>query len=168
MRLSRRDLLRLAGAAGVASLVGCGPRLGTLGELLRSHLPLPEPFQVPLPVPPVARPVRSDGDTDYYELTQREAVRELLPGVPTPVWGYDGLFPGPTIVSRAGRRTVVRHRNELTVPVSVHLHGGHTPAEHDGYPTDLVLPVDGAGSSPAGSGHLGHDAGWSFHDGERD
>ena len=66
---------------------------------------------------------------------------EILPGVPTTIWGYDGRFPGPTIVSRSGRRTIVRHRNRLPVPVVVHLHGGRTPPEHDGYPTDLQLPA---------------------------
>jgi spore coat protein A len=65
---------------------------------------------------------------------------EIIPGLPTAIWGYDGTYPGPTLVSRSGRRTVVRHHNELPVPVVVHLHGGHTPAEHDGYPTDLLLP----------------------------
>jgi spore coat protein A len=60
--------------------------------------------------------------------------------VATPIWGYDGEFPGPTIVSRRGRTTIVTHRNELPVPVSVHLHGGHTPAGDDGYPTDLLFP----------------------------
>lgn len=35
---------------------------------------------------------------------------------------------------------MVRHKNELPVPTVVHLHGGRTPAEHDGYPTDVVQP----------------------------
>jgi spore coat protein A len=139
--LPRRRFLGLLGAAGAAAgLAGCGTE--TIGELLTSKLPLPQPFQVPLPVPPIARPERSDGDTDYYEITQRESEMEILPGVRTTIWGYDGRFPGPTLESRSGRRTVVRHRNELTVPVSVHLHGGRTPPEHDGHPTDLVLPDD--------------------------
>ncbi|MQA83702.1 MAG: multicopper oxidase domain-containing protein [Streptosporangiales bacterium] len=169
MSPSRRGFLGLlgaAGAVGVAGLAGCGFPRGTLGEPLTSELPLPRPFRVPLPVPRVARPVRSDGDTDYYEITQRESEVEILPGVRTAVWGYDGLFPGPTIESRSGRRTVIRHRNELPVPVAVHLHGGHTPPEHDGYPTDLVLPVGDA----ARSGYAGHAgrAGWSFHRGAKE
>jgi spore coat protein A len=44
----------------------------------------------------------------------------------------------------------VRHRNELPVPVVVHLHGGHTPAVHDGYPTDLLLPDGYSGHVHAG------------------
>jgi spore coat protein A len=34
-------------------------------------------------------------------------------------------------------------RNELPVPIVNHLHGGRTPPESDGYPTDLILPVGG-------------------------
>jgi spore coat protein A len=102
-------------------------------------------------VPPVLEPVRTDAEADYYELTQREDRVEILPGLDTPVWGYDGIFPGPTIEARSGRRVVVLHRNELPVPTVVHLHGGVTPPEHDGYPTDLILPADGSFD-----GHEGH------------
>lgn len=161
MRLSRRSVLGLLGAGAVAGLTGCDYPRGTLGEVLQSQLPRPRPYRVPLPVPPVARPVRGDGGTDYYQLTQREAEVELIPGVRTRIWGYDGVFPGPTIESRSGRRTVVRHRNELPVPVAVHLHGGHTPPEHDGYATDLLLP--------AGTASEGMDRpGWSFEEGEKE
>jgi spore coat protein A len=100
----------------------------------------------------VLSPSRTDGSGDYYEITQRVASAHIVPGVTTSIWGYNGIFPGPTIVSRSGRRTVITHRNELPVPVSVHLHGGKMPPEHDGYPTDLINP---AGTSNT-SGHSGH------------
>lgn len=67
-------------------------------------------------------------------------------------WTYDGSFPGPTIVTRSGRRTVVRHRNELPRPTVVHLHGGHTPADSDGYPMDVIVPM-GHGHTAAHAGH---------------
>jgi spore coat protein A len=78
----------------------------------------------------------------------------ILAGLTTQVWGYNGIVPGPTIVSQRGRRTAVTHRNELPVPVAVHLHGGRTAPEHDGYPTDLILPVGGE----AHSEHSKHNA----------
>jgi spore coat protein A, manganese oxidase len=145
--LSRRRFLAMVGGTGAAAvLASCGVDLTTAGqtaELLHSQAPLPEPFRVPLPVPPVKQPARTDGTTDYYQIAQREASMEILPGLQTPILGYDSRFPGSTIESRSGRRTVVRHVNELSVPIAVHLHGGHTPAASDGYPTDLVLPVNG-------------------------
>jgi len=141
----RRTFLQLLGGAGLAAaLPGCSLlEEQQTGEMVPSRARLPRRFSVPLPVPPVARPVRSTAEADFYSITQRAADVELLPGLSTPILGYDGIFPGPTIVSRSGRRTVVEHRNELTVPTVVHLHGGHTPAASDGGPLDLVLPVGG-------------------------
>jgi len=95
--------------------------------------------------------MRTDANVDYYELTQREARAEILPGLDTTVWGYNGIFPGPTIEAQTGRRVVVLQRNELPVPTVVHLHGGVTSPESDGYPTDLILPTDGSFD-----GHEGH------------
>src|SRR5213079_964741 len=92
---------------------------------------------------------------DRYEIVQRASTAEILPGLRTPIWGYQGIFPGPTIESRSGRTTIVRHRNELPVPTVVHLHGGRTPAESDGYATDLVLPADGRYLASARHGHSG-------------
>ena len=155
----RRFLAGLGGTAAVAGAAGCagldlrGPR-GQTGEQLLSAVPLPRPYTVPLPVPPVARPVGVVDGADLYEITQRQVRAELLPGVPTTVWGYDGIVPGPTLETRRGRPAVVRHRNELPVPTVVHLHGGHTPPEHDGWPLDLLLPVEG-GPEPAHAGGHG-------------
>jgi spore coat protein A len=58
----------------------------------------------------------------------------------TRIWGYNGLFPGPTIEARRGRATVVTHKNDLGVPTVVHLHGGVTRPESDGFPTDTLAP----------------------------
>ncbi|WP_433275651.1 multicopper oxidase family protein [Pseudonocardia xinjiangensis] len=158
-RLSRRGFLGLLGAAGAGvALAGCGlgSTPGQTGEQLASALPLPEPFRVPLPVPPVARPAGTDpSGADLYRVTQRVADLEILPGTRTPVLGYDGIFPGPTFETRRGRPVVVLHRNELPVPTVVHLHGGHTPAESDGWPLDLVLPVGSTADPMTHHGMLG-------------
>jgi len=158
-RLSRRGFLGLlGGAVAVAALPACGSgaTAGSTGEVMVSAVPLPEPFRVPLPVPPVARPVGVDGTgAQLYRVTQRVAEAEILPGLRTPILGYDGIFPGPTFETRRGRPVVVRYRNELPVPTVVHLHGGHTPAEHDGWPLDLVLPVDGTGDRAGHHGMVG-------------
>jgi spore coat protein A len=162
VKRSRKDFLRLGlaggaglflplGASGCGLLAGNNSAEGSAGTLLESAARLPEPFAVPLPVPLVLEPVRTDAYADYYGIAQKVGRQEILPGLKTEIWGYDGIFPGPTIESRRGRRAIVRHRNELDVPTVVHLHGGVTPPEHDGYPTDVILPVGGRG------GHGGHD-----------
>src|SRR5829696_2056988 len=155
---TRKEFFKLCLAGGAAlalpfGVSGCSSDDQT-GALLRSSATLPEPFSVPLPVPPVLEPVRTDANTDYYELRQREVRAEILPGLDTTVWGYDGIFPGPTIEARRGRRVVVHQRNELPVPTVVHLHGGVTPPESDGYPTDLILPTDGSFEEHEGHGGI--------------
>lgn len=176
MRPTRREVLRAAARAAAAlpllpfasactseDLVG-----GSTGALLRSRTQLPEPFTVPLPVPPVLQPIQSGATADRYEIVQRQGRQQILPGLTTEVWGYNGIFPGPTIVARSGRRVVVTHRNQLPVPVSVHLHGARTPPEHDGYPTDLVLPAAGWDTMHPGHGSMAHGATGHVSQGARD
>ncbi|MET9214750.1 MULTISPECIES: multicopper oxidase family protein [unclassified Nocardia] len=161
MSIGRRGFLRAGVGVGAAvALGGAGwaavPNIGRPGEpgrLLPSAAPLPRPFQARLPIPPELTPVRSDLSTDYYEITQRTAHLDILPGLRTEAWTYHGSFPGPTIRARSGRATSVRHRNELPHPTVVHLHGGHTPADSDGYPMDLVLPVGTSTAPPPNHGH---------------
>ncbi|MFB4262431.1 multicopper oxidase domain-containing protein [Nonomuraea sp. GTA35] len=155
--LSRRRALGIGGALGLVAATGLSTsaalarRPAITGAELRSAVPLPPPYQVPLPIPRTLEPAGAD----RYEIVQREAVAEILPGVRTPLWTYEGTFPGPTIESRRGRQVTVTHRNELPVPTVVHLHGGRTPAASDGYPTDLVLPRGWARAAT----HAGHGSG---------
>ena len=79
-----------------------------------------------------------------------------------PIWGYDGIFPGPTIEARRGRRSVVRHRNELPVPTVVHLHGGHDrrPSTTAGR-SDLVCRPAPRGTADQAHGMVGDVVGAS-------
>ena len=131
---SRRDFLKVA-LAGGAALALPRPALA-----LADALEVVEPFQVPLRIPRVLKPVRSTDERDYFVTTMREARRRLLPNKRTPIWGFDGAFPGPTIKVARGREAVVRRVNNLDVPVTIHLHGGRVPASSDGHPLDLILP----------------------------
>jgi spore coat protein A, manganese oxidase len=184
MAITRKEFLKLglvAGGAGLALSSGAsasplgGMGNATRGNLLRSAARLPKPFGVSLPVPAVLEPVRSDAQADHYEITQKVGKAEILPGLQTEVWGYEGSFPGPTIESRSGRATIVRQVNELPVPVSTHLHGGRTPASSDGFPTDLILPRHRSSDEHSPHAHHGNPdrpldnmAGWSFHRGSKD
>jgi spore coat protein A len=155
MSLSRRTFLTVAGGTGLAAtLADCGLEAspGQTAELLHSETPLPEAFKVPLPIPPVKKPLRTEGGVDYYKVVQKKASLEILPGLRTAVQGYDGLFPGPTFDVRSGRTTVIEQVNQLDVPTVVHLHGGHTPAASDGWPLDLLLPNGGHHDHMAMSG----------------
>lgn len=136
MRIGRRALIGAGLAAPIAgSLAACGDAPGQTGRILRSAARLPKAYATPLPLPPVKRP--SDG---LIEITQRSASVEVLPGLKTEMMTYDGVFPGPTLETRRGEAVTVRHTSSLTLPTATHLHGGHTPAESDGWPTDLLVP----------------------------
>src|SRR5919107_1842126 len=170
MTLTRKEFLKLGlvGGGGLALSSSAsapsawGRASGTTGNLLRSKAQLPKPFTIPLFVSPVLEPVRTDDGIDFYEMTSKVGRAQILPGLETEVWGYDGIFPGPTIDSRSGRKIVVRQHNELTVPVSTHLHGGRTPPGSDGYPTDLIMPKDKKRDRSTG-GHGSMDMGGSRH-----
>ena len=95
-------------------------------------------FEVSLKIPPVLEPTLRAATFDQYEVVQSESEQEIIRGHTTRIWGYQGSFPGPTIRVRRNREAVVRHTNHLPTDTAVHLHGGITPANSDGFATDLV------------------------------
>jgi spore coat protein A len=145
MRWTRRDVLKAGGSIAATrflwpyGLIGCSSAR-PLPTVLRSETQLPPKYQTELRIPPVLKPTSQTDNIDRYELTAMEATTEIVPGTKTTIWGYNGHFPGPTIEARSGRKTIVTLSNQLPVPVVNHLHGGRTPSDSDGYPTDLVLP----------------------------
>jgi spore coat protein A len=133
---TRRELLYLGGLVLAGSVISRLPLVKGA-----SISPIPR-FEIPLRIPRVLTPVRTEATADYYEITQHRSQVEILPGLRTEVWGYDGMFPGPTIKACKGRKVVVRHTNQLDTPTVVHLHGGVTPPESDGFATDVIMPGD--------------------------
>lgn len=99
------------------------------------------PFERALVLPEVLAPRRSDATTDQYDVTMRVAEQAVVPGAgPTTIWGYEGTWPGPTIVARVDRTVEITQHNQLDVPTSIHLHGAHVPPDMDGHPNDLIDP----------------------------
>jgi FtsP/CotA-like multicopper oxidase with cupredoxin domain len=99
-----------------------------------------QPFRRDLPIPPELVSVRRTADEEIYESTIRDGLAEILPGFETPIYGYEGVYPGPTIRARRGRTTIVNRRNALPFESNVHLHGGLQPPPADGHPQDLIAP----------------------------
>ena len=58
----------------------------------------------------------------------------------TPIWGYDGRVPGPTIRVRQGERVARRFVNGLPQPSTVHWHGIRIENAMDGTP-ELTQPL---------------------------
>lgn len=151
MELTRRDAVKMSmlGAAALALPMerALGGPLTLANRIAASALPIP--FTIPFSVPPPVLPVRSDATTDYYRVSMEPAVAEIIPGFQTPVWGYNGLVPGPTFHVSRGRRVVVRQINNLparhpeldyTPWTSVHLHGSASLPQYDGYASDITNP----------------------------
>ncbi|GAA1592783.1 multicopper oxidase family protein [Kribbella sancticallisti] len=138
----RRDVLKyglLAGAAAalpVERLTSAFTRTAT-AAVTSPAAPL---FATPLVVPPVLKPTLSIAGTDYYDMTMRTAQQQILPGAKTPIWGYNGIFPGPTIRARKNRPIVIRQHNKLPADAAVHLHGGNVRSSSDGLPGQEIKP----------------------------
>jgi spore coat protein A, manganese oxidase len=134
---SRRELLKL----GLLATPGM-----SLGHLVEAGVgdpgsPPTFPFTRALAIPPTLQTSgpQTPGQ-DSYEITMQLANANIIQGRQTPVWTYNGIYPGPTIRARAGRQVNVRQTNNLSEPMSVHLHGGRTSPTNDGHPTDLIAP----------------------------
>ena len=130
-------------------------------------------FVNPLPIPSVID-ARSGG-TFSISITQFEQQLGLINPVTnqpllTKVWGYNGSYPGPTILARKNYPVNIQWQNNLTgsggplphlltidpsvvwalsgrsdwkslgVPVVTHLHGGHTESASDGLPEAWYTP----------------------------
>jgi len=125
-------------------------------------------FVDPLPIPALAKaaglrpsPADPSRQVPYYRVAMRQFQMKVHRDVPpTTFWGYDGSCPGPTFEARKGKPILVEWANELPqqhlfavdhtlhgaeadkpdVRSVVHLHGGRTPPESDGYPEDWFVP----------------------------
>jgi spore coat protein A len=164
MNTTRRNFLR-----GAALLLGgdCAQAdthadddLLDLGSLAR--------FVDPLPIPPKAvasgfahshdNPARK---ITHYRIPIRQFQAKVHRDMPlTTLWGYGGTSPGPTIEARSGDPIRVEWENHLPfkhlfpvdrtlegatsgkreVRTVVHLHGGRTGPDSDGYPENWITP----------------------------
>jgi spore coat protein A, manganese oxidase len=141
MKISRRRAIQL-------SILGSSCLLlpFSLSKIIPLFLRKFRPFELAFQIPPLLQPIRSDATTDYYEIVMEKASHEIIPGLKTELWGYNGISPGPTIRQAAGRQSQIRFINKLGQDVNqsainavVHLHGMPSQPQYDGYTMDLIL-----------------------------
>ena len=96
------------------------------------------PFAVALPIPQALAPTSQDATTDYYTVTEKPANLLVIPGKTTPMWTYNGTWPGPMIKATSGRQVKLHVINNLNFATTTHLHGAHVAPSSDGGPVDLV------------------------------
>ncbi len=169
MRITRRDFLRIGGIATAGLLTGAATASTAAPSTVQALDPAKlQAFADPLPLLPIARangrrasPADPSREIPFYQIEMREFASKLhrdLP--PTRQWGYDGTVPGPTFETHSGDALLVRWINQLPLhhflPIDrtlhgaesgnpdvravVHLHGGKTPPDGDGYPEDWYPP----------------------------
>src|SRR3712207_6259772 len=104
--LTRRDALKIGafGAAAVSLPLATKVSAGSISTLSSSKLvPYKTAFSTPplaqsIPVGDARRPLKwRNADVDYYRLEQKEFTAQILAGVNTKLFGYNGHVPGPTI-----------------------------------------------------------------------
>jgi len=161
--LTRRKFLKSGTLTLAASGMGWGQE--NVAALDPSTL---KPFVDPLPIPRIAKaigtrpnPERRNDKIPYYRLAMREVSQKVHRDLPaTRMWSFEDGFPGPTLEIQSGQGAIVEWANELPrrhfLPIDhtlhgadkslpevravVHLHGGRTPADSDGYPESWVVP----------------------------
>lgn len=130
-RLSRREALAAAGTAAAGIALAPYLRAGSVAAQATGAA-----AKVPLRHPPILRKAE-------LTIPMVQADVPLVRGERTLMWTFGGTFPGPTIRRKAGSTTKVtfQHRIPNADAFTIHNHGHHSAAVHDGQPmSEWVLP----------------------------
>jgi spore coat protein A len=135
-RTTRRAVLKAGGALGVASMLSVGAQ-----RVRAAGSPSLEKYADPLPIPEVREPDGTMQGADYYHITLEQFTQKLHSDLPeTPLWGYDGLYPGKTIEVRRNEPIKVRFDNSPLSDVDGHLLGEVDDRVHGTKVTDYEWP----------------------------
>jgi spore coat protein A, manganese oxidase len=180
MKKSRRDLLKMGAMAGAGMVLPTMAPAQTVntrvhtngGVTFHGHVSRPAPtatsglagalnlaqFVDQLPIMPVIQPSPIGVTHIRMQQTQQKLHRDLPP---TTIWGYNGIWPGPTMEVRSGVPVKIKYHNDALptthpLPVDptlhgseadkpqvrnvVHLHGLKVMPESDGYPEAWISP----------------------------
>ncbi|MFI7579399.1 multicopper oxidase domain-containing protein [Kocuria kalidii] len=159
MTVTRRNVLLLGGlgVVGAGSLMVPTRSVDAKSASRLDEDEMPRPFRTPFVQAPVLQPLARTTDpadgapVHHYVVTERAADAQILPraGLTTPILGYNGIFPGPTISLDRGTKAVLRVRNQLppthaldghVLSTSTHLHGSASLPQYDGYANDVTNP----------------------------
>ncbi len=94
--------------------------------------------RLPIPAQLHGQP-EADGSL-AYALRMAQGRVELLAGVQTPTWGYNGAYLGPALRVPQGKPVRITLHNDLNQSTTTHWHGAHVPGRMDGGPQSLIAP----------------------------
>jgi spore coat protein A, manganese oxidase len=152
MNLPRRQFLRTIAGLGGAAIWMQRPRVLAQTHhngITTSAITGLEPFVDALRIPPVLKAKRVKNVDSYSITMQTGSVKCHRDLPPTTILGYNGIFPGPTIVATRNRAVSIRQTNnlpmthegheggEMMLP-AVHLHGAEVEPDSDGHPKDGI------------------------------
>jgi len=98
-------------------------------------------FSRDLPIPPLLEGTLINGETNY-KFHVRKGKSQIIEGVKTNTYGYNGNILGPTIKVRKGQNYRFKIHNNLGERTSVHWHGLRVPGEMDGGPNQMFIDGD--------------------------
>lgn len=151
MRLSKRDLFRLASGIGIPAGLGIPTMVAAQdGQAMKSHSSHAggnmmvgeidyaangfDPLDLATDFDYGTTSRLSDGQTlREWTITAVDVELEIAPGVFFPAWTYNGRIPGPTLRCVEGEQLRIHFVNAGSHPHSIHFHGIH-PARMDGVP----------------------------------
>ena len=159
MELTRRNFLKFgalgataAATVGSGLVVPFGSSARTATASLYRKLPTPFSYdflyQKALPFTNMVHP--TEGPYKLFEVAEQSATAQIIKGVDTPVWAYNGVVPGQYVEVNQGEKVKLRIRNALpaTHPqfgheftTSTHLHGSASLPQFDGYASDITAPT---------------------------
>jgi spore coat protein A len=139
-----------------------------------SSIPQPPPialasYVTALSIPPVVKPPTRGAPIQIHMRPFRHRAHRDLPA--TAMWGYNGIWPGPTFEVQKGQPISVKWTNQLPtkhfLPIDytihgagrdvpqvrtvTHVHGARVMPDSDGYPDAWVTPDGRSGSVRAAS-----------------
>lgn len=126
--ISRRIMLGAMATTGLVSVSYFG--LGITQVVLADDMQA-------LKIPPL-----NDGElvngVRNFELNLQRGESHFLDGLPTPTYGINGDYLGPTMKFRAGETVQMNVSNHIGRTSTLHWHGMHLPAKADGGPHQLI------------------------------
>jgi len=142
-RRRRSRLRRLVARSALVVVVLVALRVALLGWTYVSaetHTAGKVAFERPLAIPPLAPSRVDDQGRRVFDLELQQGSTDIGQGRPTPTWGVNGDYLGPTLRARRGEEVLVNVTNRVGEETTLHWHGMHLPARMDGGPHQIIAP----------------------------
>ena len=85
--------------------------------------------------------IEPTGKVKEYTLIASEGQVEIIDGIKTNVWNYNGQVPGPILRVKLGETLRVKFTNKLPQETTIHWHGVRVPNAMDGVPGVTQPPI---------------------------